>query len=278
MINSLRKENASWRSRVRQVLDGSDTAVGAWVNVAIAVLILLSAALFAVQTYTLPHSLRTALNVVDQIILVLFTLEYILRLWSAERPLRFLFSLYGLIDLVAIAPFLLSFTDTRFLRLIRWLRILRLARFFEPKEWSSRLWLNQFNNYQSLILARILFTLFAIIFIYSGGIYQAEHKVNAQAFTTFLDAVYFSVVTMTTVGFGDITPISEAGRGLTIAMIFTGIALIPTQVGDLIQQFVKVRNLSPVVCTNCELKGHEEDAQFCRRCGEDLPQSSSITK
>ena len=76
---------------------------------------------------------------------------------------------------------------------------------------------------------------------------------------------------MTTVGFGDITPITEAGRGLTIAMIITGIALIPTQVGNFIQQFTKVRNSVRVACGNCGLLGHETDAQFCRRCGAELP-------
>lgn len=259
------------RSRIRSLLDGERTP-SLVVNGAIAFLILLSAALFAIQTYPLPPNLRTALQVLDQVILALFTIEYLLRLGSAKRPLRFFFSLYGLIDLIAVLPFILGFfngfLDTRSLRLIRWLRILRLARFLGQKSWFNRI-----NGYQNLIFARILFTLFSIVFIYSGAIYQAEHGVNSQDFGTFLDAVYFSVVTMTTVGFGDITPISEAGRGLTIAMIMTGIALIPTQVGEFIQQFTKVQNLVPVVCENCELRRHEEDAQFCRRCGSELPTS-----
>ena len=75
---------------------------------------------------------------------------------------------------------------------------------------------------------------------------------------------------MTTVGFGDITPVTEAGRGLTIAMILTGIALIPTQVGNFIQQFTKVRGSVRIACKSCDLLGHETDAQFCRRCGTAL--------
>ncbi|GGA28414.1 ion channel [Okeania sp. KiyG1] len=82
-----------------------------------------------------------------------------------------------------------------------------------------------------MILTRILFTLFTIIFIFSGLIYQVEHGVNSESFKTFLDAVYFSVVTMTTVGFGDVTPASENGRLLTVLMILTGISLIPSQLG-----------------------------------------------
>ena len=169
-------------------------------------------------------------------------------------------------NLVAILPLLLSAVDIRPLPLIRWLRILRLSRFFEKKTWFGRL-----IGSQGLIFGRILFTLFSIIFIYAGAIYQAEHNTNPGSFGTFLDAVYFAVVTMTTVGFGDITPVSEAGRGLTIAMILTGIALIPTQVGNLIRQFTKVQNSVRVVCSHCDLLGHEADAQYCRRCGNALP-------
>jgi len=262
--SSLRE--SSLRAKVRQVLEGSDTTVGLVFDSAIAFLILLSAALFAIQTYALPVGLRALLQTTDQVILGIFTLEYALRLWSAERPLRFIFGLYGLIDLVAILPFILGFANIRPLPLIRWLRILRLARFFEQTFWFNRL-----NGYKRLILARIIFTLSSIIFIYSGAIYQAEHGANSQDFGTFLDAVYFSVVTMTTVGFGDITPVSEAGRGLTIAMILTGIALIPTQVGNFIQQFTKVQASAQISCDRCGLQRHEEDAQFCRRCGTPLP-------
>ena len=245
------------REQVRHALDESDDWIGIGVKGAIAFLILLSATFFAVQTYPLPDNIRLGIKITDQVILVLFTIEYLLRLWSAQKPLRFVFSLYGLIDLVAILPLFLGAIDIRPLPLIRWLRILRLSRFFEQRTWFSRL-----VGSQGLIFGRILFTLFSIIFIYAGAIYQAEHPVNPNSFATFLDAVYFAVVTMTTVGFGDITPVSEAGRGLTIAMILTGIALIPTQVGNLIQQFTKVRNSVRVTCSQCELLCHEDDAAY----------------
>lgn len=254
------------KERVRQAFNQGNTRLGLGMNGAIAILILLSVALFAAQTYPLPERVCFWLHLADQVILALFAAEYFARLWSAESPPRFVFSLYGLVDLVAIVPFFLGFLDTRFLRLIRWLRILRLARFFEQKTWFGHL-----SGYEGLIFGRILFTLFSIIFIYSGAIYQVEHETNGENFATFLDAVYFAVVTMTTVGYGDITPVSEAGRGLTIMMILTGIALIPTQVGNLIQQFTKVQNSVRVTCDSCGLLGHETDAQFCRRCGAALP-------
>lgn len=136
-------------------------------------------------------------------ILVGFTAEYLLRLWSAERPWRYALSLYGLLDLLAILPFFIGFWDVRFIRLLRWLRILRLVRFFE-----DRVLFGYISGTDTLIVSRIVFTLVAIVFIYSGLIFQVEHGRN-PAFGTFLDAVYFAIATMTTVGFGDVTPISE---------------------------------------------------------------------
>ena len=82
--------------------------------------------------------------------------------------------------------------------------------------------------------------------------------------------MYFSIVTMTTVGFGDVTPISEIGRLLTVLMILTGIALIPWQVGDLIKQIIKTANVVERICSGCGLDLHDEDAKFCKICGKKL--------
>jgi voltage-gated potassium channel len=128
--------------------------------------------------------------------------------------------------------------------MFRWFRILRLIRFIDLKIYFLHI-----NSEDGVIFARILFTLFTIIFVYSGLIYQVEHPVNTEAFETFLDAFYFSVVTMTTVGFGDVTPISEVGRLLTVLMILTGIAVIPWQLGDLIKQLLKTANEVEKACS-----------------------------
>jgi voltage-gated potassium channel len=175
-------------------------------------------------------------------------------------------SVYSVIDLMTVVPFVIGVVDVGFIRIFRWFRILRLIRFLENKKiWGS------INSSDAPILVRILFTLFAIIFVYSGLIYQVEHPVNPKEFNTFLDAFYFSVVTMTTVGFGDVTPITEAGRLLTVLMIITGVALIPWQVGDLVRRLVKSAAQIEVLCPGCGLELHDKDARFCKRCGTGLP-------
>lgn len=243
-------------------LDEMETPLGRAINWAIAALVLLSSAIFVVETYPISSALRTTLDQMDRVILWIFTAEYGVRLWSAQRKLTYLVSLYSLIDLVAILPFFLATTNVQFIRIFRWFRILRLIRFFE-----GRTIFGYVSSEDSAIFNRILFTLFTIIFVYSGLIYQVEHPVNPEKFGTFLDAVYFSVATMTTVGFGDVTPISEVGRLLTVLMILTGIALIPWQVGDLIKRLVNTTKQVRSLCANCGLAEHDDDARFCKICG-----------
>jgi voltage-gated potassium channel len=258
------------QQKVRFYLEDIDTPIGRAINLAIAGLVLLSTVIFITETYPIPDPVRVQIAFLNQLIMTLFTLEYVLRLWSAERKLRYFFSLYGLIDLIAIIPFLfitfnVTAIDIRFIRIFRWFRILRLLRYIE-----GATLLGYVSREDSAIFVRILFTLFSIVFIYSGLIYQVEHPINSAAFATFLDAVYFAVATMTTVGYGDITPISQLGRLLAVMMILTGIALIPWQVGDLIRQLVKTSNqtTATTLCSNCGLTEHDTDARFCKICGK----------
>lgn len=256
------------RKTIAFYLEDIETPAGITIDLVITELVLLSTAIFVIETYPISTSLRTVLDALDQGILTVFAGEYLLRLWCAERKLKYIFSLYALIDLVAILPFLVGVLNISFIRIFRWFRILRLIRFLEGKKLFGRI-----GAEDSAIFARILFTLFAIIFVYSGLIYQAEHPANPAKFTTFLDAVYFCVVTMTTVGFGDVTPVSETGRLLTVLMILTGIALIPWQLGDLIRQLVKTANQVKTLCPTCDLSLHDRDAKFCKACGTELKEA-----
>jgi voltage-gated potassium channel len=253
------------REKTEFYLKDLDTPVGKAINLTIAGLVLLSSGIFVAETYDIPDLFRLQLNIIDTAIFVIFAIEYTLRLWSAENKIKYLLSVYSIIDLMAILPFFLGEVDISFIRLLRWFRILRLIRFIDKKNLFSSI-----STEDGVIFARILFTLFAIIFVYSGLIYQVEHPVNPKGFATFLDALYFSIVTMTTVGFGDVTPISELGRWLTVLMILTGIGLIPWQVGDLIKRLVKTANQVETVCAGCGLAFHDADAGFCKRCGTKL--------
>ncbi|MEB3343058.1 ion transporter [Okeania sp.] len=246
-------------------LEDIETPIGKTINLILLFFILLSSAIFVAETYPIPEELFRILELIDDSILVCFAIEYLLRFWLADNKIKFIFNFFSLIDLLAILPIFPGILELSFLRIIRWFRILKLIRFLKFQIYIFRI-----GTEDGVIFARILLTLFSIIFIFSGLIYQVEHSVNPKSFKTFLDAVYFSVVTMTTVGFGDVTPISEKGRLLTVLMILIGISLIPSQLGDLIKQLLKTTNKTEKVCSHCGFYAHDIDAKFCKMCGTEL--------
>ena len=261
----INNQQLSLRQKVAFYLEDTDSTIGLWSNLSILGLILLYSAIFVVQTYPISQQLQASLEIVDLVILIIFTVEYILRIWSAENPRKYLFSFFGLIDLIAIVPLFLGWTDIRFIRIFRWFRILRIIRV-----WQIEQKILGFKTEDNIVFLRIFLTLFTIIFVYAGFIYQVEHQINGDRLVNFFDAFYFVVVTMTTVGYGDVTPLSEAGRLMTLLMIFTGVLFIPWQLSELIRQVVKTSSLIEQECSNCGLSRHDPDARFCKHCGTNL--------
>ncbi|AFY69710.1 Ion transport 2 domain protein [Thalassoporum mexicanum PCC 7367] len=286
-MSSLRKQLSFYLEDIR-------TPLGKSIHMAIAVLVLISSGIFVAQTYDLPGSISLWLSYLDTAILVVFAIEYVLRLWSAEQRVAYFFNVYALIDLLAILPFFLGAVGFGFLRLLRWFRFLRLARFMGNSALLGRL---TNNNNDIAIFLRILFTLAAIVFIFSGLIYQVEHYANPDSFPNFLDAFYFAIFTMTTVGFSNVTPVTEAGKLMAVLMVLTGIALIPVQLGELIKRLIRDADgqgeqsyssyssyqsdrLSSLNsehpqnqldrCISCGFAEHDPDAKFCKMCGSPL--------
>jgi voltage-gated potassium channel len=246
-------------------LEDVETPIGRWISLTLTSLILLSAIFFVAETYPLSDDILVRLRILDTLIVVLFALEYCLRCWAADSLRGFILSPIGILEFLIICTFFLGFCNVLFVRIFRWFRILRLVRFLDFEILSFRL-----HDENGEILAQILFTLFAIVFIFSGLIYQVEHPVNPRIFRNFLDAFYFAVVTMTTVGFGDVIPLSETGRCLTLLMIITGVVLIPWQVGVLIEHLVQSPDRVQKTCSQCGWSSHDRDARFCKMCGTNL--------
>ncbi len=255
----------SIREKIAFYLENIQTPIGLVTNLVILLSILFSAVIFVVETYPINPEIQEILHLIDLGILVIFAIEYSLRLWSANNQLRFFFSLFSLIDILAILPLLMGWMDIRFIRIFRWFRILRIIRF-----WRIETFLLGIKTAETIIFLRIFLTLFSLIFVYAGLIYQVEHSINQAGLKNFFDAFYFVVVTMTTVGYGDVTPLSETGRAMTLLMILTGVLFIPWQLGELLKQVLKTVNVIEKQCSNCNLSRHDPDAEYCKQCGTKL--------
>jgi voltage-gated potassium channel len=247
------------QKRVDRILNHQVTPI-ALVYRGISVLLVLSVCVtFVMGTYNFSQSTLHAIRYLDTGITVLFLIDYLVRWWAKEFSIRYLFTFYAIIDLIAIIP-LFSPIHWQFIRILRLFRVLRLVRFMY---WGKKRLVSEVH----LGLARIFVTLFCIIFIASGMIYEME----PSTFFTFFEALYFSMVTMTTVGYGDIVPMSTAGRVVTLLMITSGIVVVPWQLTAL---FFQLMGRSNVKCQGCGLAGHAQEAHYCRQCGHQLEESA----
>jgi voltage-gated potassium channel len=259
-------ETKDLKNYIKTHFDNINTASGRVVDATIILLILVSSGIFIALTHQIPDSLRFTLKIIDAAIIIIFTLEYLLRYWLADGKIKYVFSIFSIIDLLVILPFYLGFlTDLGFLVILRVFRILRLIRFVKGRRLIPKT-----ENEDAYVLINIIFTVFSIIFIFSGLFYFTEHNSNPELVSSFFDAVYFSVSTMSTVGFGDITPITMQGRIVTITMIISGIILIPWQISVFLKRVIRTASMIHATCKNCGLQHHDKDATFCKDCGQAL--------
>ena len=255
------------KQKINFYFEDLTTPMGKTFDLVIIVLIFLLCITFVVETYDISDRVRGIATLVETIIIIIFIIEYFLRLWVAEKKLTHIFHIYSLIDLAAIIPIFFAQQHFQVIRVFRVIRIMRLMRFLENRHFF-------FGSIKSvhLIIFRIIYIIAAIVFVSAGLIFYAEHEINPEKFNTFFNAIYFSVVTLTTVGFGDITPVSPYGRIITVLIIISGIVFIPWQVRNLIAHFIISINKVFLTCKGCGLEYHDKDAVHCKRCGSKIYQ------
>jgi voltage-gated potassium channel len=259
----------TYRDTVRFYLIDHRTTVGKGLDVALLGLNLLFIALFVADTYPLPPAQEAALWTVEVAIATVFLVEYLLRVYGARSRLAEVTNPYTVVDLLAILPtfavlagatLLTGAAGLGVLRLLRVVRVLRFFRFTRDEEFFFGS-----VSVETLRVMKLLMTVVAIFFVAAGLFYEFEHGVNERV-NTFGDAFYFTVVTLTTVGFGDITPTTRAGRLVTIAAILAGVILIPWQASKIVREWAH-RDMRNVTCPECGLEYHDADASHCKACG-----------
>jgi voltage-gated potassium channel len=261
-----------FRETLQFYLIDCKTALGKTIDIFIILLNLFVCAILVIETYPVSEATSQLLWKMEVMIVLFFIIEYAARLYGAKSRFKQLVDIYSIIDLIAILPTLsllilplfgitLNFDFVKLIRVFRVFRIFRFLRFTaDPVFFFGSL------NLHVLEVVRLFLTIFMIFFISSGLFFYVESGINADV-RTFGDAFYFTVVALTTVGFGDITPMSEGGRWVTVLMILSGITLIPWQVSRIVKEWVHLASKKEIICPGCGLRYHDKDASHCKSCG-----------
>lgn len=271
------------RTRIFQVIFESDTRLAKGFDIGLILLIFLSVAVVLLDSVPQYHDrYGNFFYRLEWGITLLFTLELALRVYCLDKPGLYLKSFYGIIDVVAVLPtwLMLVFPGVQALVVVRLLRTLRLFRVLEMMALvgEGRLLLDALKRSRDQILL-FLFTVLMLVTIFSSIVYLIE---PAEAgFTSIPKAIYWGIVTLTTVGYGDITPVTPLGQFISVAVMLTGYSIIAVPTGVFSAQVIRslrADRYSDEACPGCGKHQHERDARYCKYCGTWLEEETPDPK
>jgi voltage-gated potassium channel len=262
------------RDRLHEIIFEADTPAGRLFDTVLIAAIIASIAVVLLESVTHIRARHGSILVaLEWGFTVLFTIEYVLRLYSVHRPLRYARSFFGVVDLLAIIPTYASILipGAQGLLVIRILRLLRIFRVFKLVSY-----LNESRMLVAAIrasgrkIAVFLFTLFTIVVILGAVMYVIEGP--EYGFTSIPESIYWAIVTLTTVGYGDIVPVSVGGKLVATVVMLLGYGIIAVPTGIVTAEMTRVirGEVSTQACPSCGAEGHQYDAKHCRRCGKPL--------
>ena len=270
-----KKEKPSWRHRLHEIIYEADTKEGKLFDIVLLIAIIASIIFVMLESVkSFDEKLYEFLNIAEWIITILFSIEYILRIVAIKKPFRYIFSFYGIIDLLSTLPKYLSFVIVgshnlaalRALRLLRVFRILKLTRYVGA---SNRLIIAL--RASKAKIAVFLFFVVIICVILGTIMYMVEGEENG--FTSIPRSVYWAIVTLTTVGFGDIAPNTPLGQLIASVIMILGYSIIAIPTGIVGAEMSKMTNdedTNTQACPNCLKDHHKENAIYCYNCGSVL--------
>lgn len=265
-----------WRRKLHTIIYEADTPAGKLFDVVLLLVIVLSIILVMLESIaSLNARYFEYFYAAEWTITIIFTIEYILRIISINRPTKYIFSFYGVVDLLSTIPTYIAalfggynlFLAVRALRLLRVFRILKITRYVGESEKLGK----ALKNSQPKILV-FLFGVFVITIIAGTVMYLVEGPENG--YTSIPISIYWCIVTLTTVGFGDIHPVTPAGRAIASLIMIIGYGIIAVPTGIVSAEFGKDAqkgpNLNTQVCPYCNETKHLDKAEYCHNCGNKL--------
>ncbi len=272
-MSTQEKNKPSFKHRLHEVIYEADTKAGKLFDVVLLIAILASILFVMLESVqSINEKYGDFLNIAEWVITILFSIEYILRIVSIKKPWKYIFSFYGIIDLLSTIPKYLSLilvgshnlAALRALRLLRVFRILKLARYIGE---SNRL-LVALRASRAKIAVFLFFVLILCI-ILGTVMYMVEGSENG--FTSIPRSVYWAIVTLTTVGYGDIAPGTPLGQLIASVIMILGYAIIAIPTGIVGSELVKTQvHTNTQACPNCLREDHKDGADFCYHCGNKL--------
>ncbi|WP_201556337.1 ion transporter [Psychrobacter sp. 72-O-c] len=262
------------RKRIHIVIEGTDTRLGKLFDIVLLIAILASVAVVMLDSVLYMRlQYGTIFYYAEWFFTILFTIEYALRLFSAPNRFRYVFSFFGVVDLLSVLPSYLSlmFVGVQYLIVIRILRILRIFRVLKLKAYMQQAGFlaSALKTSQQKITVFFL-SLVLLVTIFGSVIYVVEGPENG--FTSIPLSIYWAIVTMTTVGYGDLSPKTPLGQTIASMVMITGYSIIAVPTGIFTSELARNMRpqLNPVTCPNCGKFGHAVGAVFCDRCGHAL--------
>ncbi|MEJ2637241.1 MAG: ion transporter [Calditrichia bacterium] len=264
----------NWRSKLHEIIFEADTAPGRLFDIILIASILLSVVSVMLDSVgVIRAEYGRTLYLAEWFFTILFSIEYLLRLVSVGRPLKYAMSFYGIVDLLAVVPTYLSllFPASRYLLVIRVLRVLRIFRVLKLVQYlnEAKLLVQALRASRRKITV-FLFTVLTLVVIMGSVIYVIEGEANG--FTSIPRSIYWAIVTLTTVGYGDLSPNTALGQTLAAIIMIMGYSIIAVPTGIVSVEISRAvgRKVSTQSCPECSAEGHDADARFCKYCGAKL--------
>ena len=264
----------SWKTRLHDVIFEADTFLGKFFDISLLILILFSVAavmIESVELYSIKY--KNALTLFEWTITAIFSLEYLLRIISVKKPLKYIFSFYGLIDLISLLPTYLglfmfseSISSIKTIRTIRLLRVFRILKLIRYVKAANTLKQALIASRQRIIV--FLLAVLAVATIMGAIIYIIED--SKDGFTSIPRSIYWAIVTLTTVGYGDIAPQTVLGQFFASIIMILGYAIIAVPTGMVSVELALSEKMNTQSCPSCSAEGHENNAKHCKHCGAEL--------